>query len=482
MSELYSNFAISSLAAGIGASDLTLQVKTGKGALFPSPTGSDFFRLVLIKKSTGDKEIAFCTARSVDTLTITRAQEGTTALVLNADDPVENRPTAGFFASLSLTSTEVQANEFNYAADTGVASAYVATLAPVPAAVGAGFRVDLLIGNSNNSATVTLNANSLGAISVKRIDGTNPMVGDLRAGEIASFIHDGTNWILLNPYHFRVESTRPIYNAAGTAIITSTMDPVYHEGNIEVRPYSLELANAFEYANLSTGANDAGTVTFNDDGTLAFYLTDTFGGQVVEVALSTAWDITSGTHLGNVFSPGFVPQEMHFNADGTRLYLTANSSTITQFTLSTAWDITTASSSGTLDTSVKTSTCRGIFVYPTGSYLFVVGNTEKKIFRYLMSTLFSLNTASFDGEIDISWVANPGCLRVELDLRRGWIQDDYRVHRIAYAGITSFREDAPVFVTDSPRGFSFGDSGHRFYWAGTNYLRQIESHSMRVIR
>lgn len=76
--QLFSNNAGSMLAVSINAAALTLQVGGGHGALFPLPTGGDYF-LVTLTDAAGNIEIVKCTARASDVLTIERAQEGTSA-------------------------------------------------------------------------------------------------------------------------------------------------------------------------------------------------------------------------------------------------------------------------------------------------------------------------------------------------------------------------------------------------------------------
>lgn len=83
MARLFTNNASSLLAADVASIDTTVQVASGYGALFPSPTGSDYFMLTL-EDSNGNVEVVKCTARSSDLLTVTRAQEGTTALDFTA--------------------------------------------------------------------------------------------------------------------------------------------------------------------------------------------------------------------------------------------------------------------------------------------------------------------------------------------------------------------------------------------------------------
>lgn len=88
-----SNNAISRLASGITAASTSISLVPGDGALFPTLGAGDYFPATIIK-SDGSLEIVKVTARSTDTLTVTRAQEGTTAKSFNASDRIELRLTA----------------------------------------------------------------------------------------------------------------------------------------------------------------------------------------------------------------------------------------------------------------------------------------------------------------------------------------------------------------------------------------------------
>ena len=94
MAALYTNNASTTLASGITNSATSLTVTSGNGTKFPSPTGIDYFMCTLQGASGTPIEIVKVTARSTDTFTIVRAQEGTTASAFNANDIVELRVTA----------------------------------------------------------------------------------------------------------------------------------------------------------------------------------------------------------------------------------------------------------------------------------------------------------------------------------------------------------------------------------------------------
>jgi hypothetical protein len=84
------NFAKVTLSAGYDASATVVSLQPGEGAFLPQPSSEGAFNLTWwnvtdYSDPTDDptREIVRCTARATDTLTIVRAQEGTTA---NAHD------------------------------------------------------------------------------------------------------------------------------------------------------------------------------------------------------------------------------------------------------------------------------------------------------------------------------------------------------------------------------------------------------------
>jgi len=100
MAVLFTNNAATTLASSITNSATSITVASSTGNIFPSPTGSDYFLVTLQGVSGTPIEIVKCTARSGDTLTVVRAQEGTTASAFTGGDKVELRITAGEMTNL----------------------------------------------------------------------------------------------------------------------------------------------------------------------------------------------------------------------------------------------------------------------------------------------------------------------------------------------------------------------------------------------
>lgn len=90
MAVLFKNNATATLATGINGAATTIVVTAGQGALFPSIAGGDYFYATLVDSS-NNQEIVKVTARSTDTLTVLRGQDGTAARSFIAGDRIELR-------------------------------------------------------------------------------------------------------------------------------------------------------------------------------------------------------------------------------------------------------------------------------------------------------------------------------------------------------------------------------------------------------
>lgn len=93
MAVKFTNNASATLSSSITNSATSISVTAGQGALFPALTGTDFFYATLVDNS-GNIEIVKVTARSSDSMSVTRGQDNTTARAYSAGDKFELRPTA----------------------------------------------------------------------------------------------------------------------------------------------------------------------------------------------------------------------------------------------------------------------------------------------------------------------------------------------------------------------------------------------------
>lgn len=82
----------------------------------------------------------------------------------------------------------------------GTANAITISPSPAITAYAAGQAFIFVLGASNNTGTVTLNVNGLGAQTVNRADGTSALsAGEMPANSVIVAVYDGTNFRVLSP-------------------------------------------------------------------------------------------------------------------------------------------------------------------------------------------------------------------------------------------------------------------------------------------
>lgn len=183
--QLILNNVTTKLTAQLLVAGVTANVTAGSGALFAGATGGNYIRATLVRIS-GFKEVAweivYVTARSTDALTITRAQEGTTALQFEVDDRLEVRMTAKTRADV----TGVWCGTAG-----GTANALTLTPATPILAYEAGMSFIAMSSASANTSATTVAISGLGTIAVQSA-GAACVGGEIPASKLVMFTLDST--------------------------------------------------------------------------------------------------------------------------------------------------------------------------------------------------------------------------------------------------------------------------------------------------
>lgn len=199
---LFANDATGQLAGAISNTAVSVTLEAGQGALFPNPGAGFAFVGTFVDAATGLlTEIVSCTARSTDTITIVRAQEGTTALNWNAGDFFSNLWTAGSAAQM-LQQGQAPASQVYYgASDTGSVNAIVTTVSPTLGALTDGQIFEIQPAFTNTSPTVTINISAFGNVNGFRSDGSALLQSDYLVGSrtLWAYKSSGPSLYLLNP-------------------------------------------------------------------------------------------------------------------------------------------------------------------------------------------------------------------------------------------------------------------------------------------
>lgn len=191
----FTNNASALTTTPLGVSDISVSVTPGAGALFPGLTTGLVFIATLTNPLSPPSinEIVLVTARASDTMSITRAQEGTVAQVWPVGSQIQLLVTALELSSFAQPPT-LQAQATNYAVDTGVAGAYVAAFTPPLTAPVVGAPLRILMAHANVGAS-TLNADGT-ARPIAKPSGAPLSGGEIILGAIQVFTWNGTAYQL----------------------------------------------------------------------------------------------------------------------------------------------------------------------------------------------------------------------------------------------------------------------------------------------
>lgn len=190
---------------------------------------------------------------------------------------------AGFDRLPSLSS--IWGGRLSYGADTGAADAYVVALDSSITSYSDGLAVSMKVANTNTGAC-TLNVNSIGAVSVKLINGTNPQAGDLTAGDMVDLRYNGTEFVI-------VSTVRSIVN--GNASMSDADIKTAYENNADTNAFTdteqtklshISVSQAVDLDTIETDVAASKTITDHIAVTQAVDL------DTIETDLSSAKSVT----------------------------------------------------------------------------------------------------------------------------------------------------------------------------------------------
>jgi uncharacterized pyridoxamine 5'-phosphate oxidase family protein len=114
-----------------------------------------------------------------------------------------------------------------------------------------------------------------------------------------------------------------------------------------------------------------------------------------------AWDLSTASYDSvsfSVSSQDTAPLGVTFKSDGTKMYMLGQANKkVYQYTLSTAWNLSTASyDSVEFSVSSQDTSPYGVTFKSDGTKMYIIGNSGKKVYQYSLSTAWDLSTASYD--------------------------------------------------------------------------------------
>ncbi|HEX9023248.1 MAG TPA: hypothetical protein VF799_05350, partial [Geobacteraceae bacterium] len=180
----------------------------------------------------------------------------------------------------------------------GTANALTVTLNPPLSAHTPGVPITFLSAAANTGAA-TIDINGLGAVAIKRLDGTDLRVGDIMAGQRCEVVWDGSVYQLTNANNPSISSR----------IINITRDSSLNSSTVAVTGVGFR-PSAMIMLCSTAGANGSYSVGYSD-GTTNTLL---YANEVPNSQISTSYCGVVGTSSGNtVITLG------SFNQDGATL-------------------------------------------------------------------------------------------------------------------------------------------------------------------
>ena len=229
--------------------------------------------------------------------------------------------------------------------------------------------------------------------------------------------------------------------------------------------------------NLSTGNyfNDTltanTTYTISNAGDVQAFQLEVTGGTV----LTDTWDISTAVYSQN-YSIGYsegLPEDIFFGSNGIYMYVIGDSNNrVYRYTLTTAWDISTVSTSNYFAVGSRQTEPKGLFFKSDGTKMYVLGNINQNVDEYNLSTAWDVSTASFNQAFSVgSQDTQPKSLSFKGDGTKMYVLggsgEDINEYNLTTAwdiSTASFLQNKSISTNSgTPTGIFFKPDGSKVY-------------------
>ncbi len=254
--------------------------------------------------------------------------------------------------------------------------------------------------------------------------------------------------------------------------------------------YDLSSAGTSSAATLpSSPEGNPQAILLNDDGT-TFYIAGSVDDEIKEYSLSVAYDFSSTITFitANGFpSVEIAPHGMVFNNDGTKLFVAGDQlNVVSEIALSTPYDINTGTYTTGLYVATEETQIKGLAFNNTGTTLYIIGNNGDEINGYDLSSAYDLSstiTTTTGSPFDIStednnpsdlFFNNDGTKLYVLgntgnDLNQYSLSPAYDLTDATAANLDiafPLNNVSGLVIDSAPLGMAFNNDGSKLYIAG----------------
>ena len=186
------------------------------------------------------------------------------------------------------------------------------------------------------------------------------------------------------------------FNADGTKMfVTGTSNSNVHEYALTTG-FDVSTAS-FTQTLVTTVDNDNFGLDFSNDGT-KMYITGNQTDSIYEYNLSSAFDISTATYYQDLYVNPYdnEPFGIEWSTDGYRLFIVGTRGNgVDEYKLTSAWNISTATHVGYYHIGGNPS---GIHISPDGTKMFIVGNQTDQIKEFNLSVSYRVATPAGGGD------------------------------------------------------------------------------------
>jgi hypothetical protein len=168
--------------------------------------------------------------------------------------------------------------------------------------------------------------------------------------------------------------------------------------------YCIGTASFVDSFSVATQEVNPQGIAFSKSGDKMFIVgaTNNNQGKVSEYTLTTAWDVSTASHVDSLFvkscgSDCSASSGLAFNKSGNKMFVMVSKvvDQVDEYTLTTAWDVSTASFVDSFSVATQETIPIGIAFSKSGDKMFVVGDAGNDVNEYTLTTAWDVSTASF---------------------------------------------------------------------------------------
>ena len=211
--------------------------------------------------------------------------------------------------------------------------------------------------------------------------------------------------------------------------------------------YCIGTASFVDSFSVATQEVNPQGIAFSKSGDKMFIVgsTNNNQGKVSEYTLTTAWDVSTASHVDSSFVKSCgadcsASSGLAFNKSGNKMFVMVSKvvDQVDEYTLTTAWDVSTASFVDSFSVATQETIPTGLAFSKSGDKMFIVGKAGDDVNEYTLTTAWDVSTASFvDSFSVISQEADPQDIWFDSSGKTmfivGRVGDDVNVYKLTTA-------------------------------------------------